>query len=221
MGEDFGLADHVFAAFARQAEDEVASAGDSPLGGGGEGLRGAGKVVPSVDEPEGLVVAAFDAVFHHHVGALRQLLQVVQLWVIHAVGPCADYQAFDHWVAEGFFVALLQGLEFGVGVAIGLEVGQIAAFHPPSFLVEGDAFVNLLGDAFAGVAVGGVEGCVVAEGAARGAELSVAVGAGEAGVDGQLLHASAKAVSAVVGVGEALHSLCGGFVWLLPYFYYE
>ena len=49
------------------------------------------------------------------------------------------------------------------------------------------AFFKLLAYALGGLAVGGVEGLVVAVGAAGGAECAVAVGAGEACVDGYLL----------------------------------
>ena len=102
-------------------------------------------------------------------------------------------------------VDLLKLLQRLVGVGIGLEIGQVLACATIASLVELDAFLNLLSDAFVGFAVGGVEGLVAAEGAAAGRDLPVAVGAAEACVDTELLHTGAEQrfKIAVVGVETA------------------
>ena len=69
----------------------------------------------------------------------------------------------------------------------------------------------------AAVAIGGVEGAVVAVGASACAFASIAVGAGEASVDGYFLHLAvenAAGVAAVVVVVESLS--CTHFLCRLP-----
>ena len=55
-----------------------------------------------------------------------------------------------------------------------------------------DAFFNLFTYCLGRFAVGWVEGVVIAETASSSADVSVAVGTSEAGVDADFLHASAK-----------------------------
>ena len=58
--------------------------------------------------------------------------------------------------------------------------------------MEFDAFLYLLTNAFVGMAVGGVEGIVAAEGTASGAEGPVTVGTGEASGDADFLDTGAE-----------------------------
>ena len=69
---------------------------------------------------------------------------------------------------------------------------------PP--LMEFDAFLNLLADAFLGSAVGGVESLVAAEGAAAGADLPITVGAAESSINAELLHTGAEKLLEIVAI---------------------
>lgn len=82
--------------------------------------------------------------------------------------------------------------------------------------MEGDAFFDLLGDAFGWFsqrgdvesesavffsAIGWRKGIVVAEGASAQSQRSVAVGAGETCIDRELLHSLAKEPMEIIGIG--------------------
>ncbi len=67
--------------------------------------------------------------------------------------------------------------------------------------MESNTFVDLLRYAFLRKTVGGVECAVVAVGTAATRKATVAVGAGEAGVDGDLLHTPTEGALEVGGVG--------------------
>ena len=72
----------------------------------------------------------------------------------------------------------------------------IAELHPL------EALVDLAADAGAGQSAAGAEAAVVAEGAATGGDAAVDVGAGEAGVDADLLDADAEPLAQVEIRGE-------------------
>ena len=94
-------------------------------------------------------------------------------------------------MGEGFVVEFAQTVERRVGVGERLEVGEEPLRRTVSVAVELYAFVDLAGDAFVRHAVGGRERSVVAERAATRTDRTVAVGACEARVYRDLLHATA------------------------------
>ncbi len=67
--------------------------------------------------------------------------------------------------------------------------------------MEFDTFVDLLGDALVGRAVGGGEGFVVAEATPSKRDFAIAIGASESSVDGYLLGACAHQMFEIGGVG--------------------
>ena len=203
--EDGGLGQEVFAALAWEAEDEVPAHGQAAPGGGADGRLGAGEVVAAVDEAEGAVVAALDAVLHSHIVLLGIVRQEVEHRAVHAIGARAHHQAHHPGVAQGLVVALAQHLHGGVGVAVGLEVGQVDRGRTVAAAVESDALVELRGDGGHPPQVGGAEGLVGAEGAAAGGYPAVAVGAGEAGVNGQLLHPRPETPAKIVTISVVSH----------------
>ena len=179
--------------------------GDVADGGVADGALCAGEVVATVHETKGLVVAAFDAVFYCDIMVLCKGGEVVEFFVVDAVGSGADDEAGDGRVGEGFFVSLLQEVEWGVGGGVGLEVGKVVCGVAVAAGVEAYALVDLLGDGGCRAAVGGHEGFAVAESAAVVAKCAVAVGTGEATVDGYFADGGTEDSSAVVGVGEVVH----------------
>ena len=88
-----------------------------------------------------------------------------------------------------------------VGVGKRLEVGEILIGPAVTALVEFDAFLDLLADAFFWTAIGGIEGLVAAEGAASRADLAVTVGTAEAGIDADFLDAGAEQRLEVLAIG--------------------
>ena len=134
--------------------------------------------------------------------ALGKLFEQVEHVVRHAIGPRADRQADDLRMRERFFVQRPQSLDRRVGVRRRLEVRQevvalaIAQPHPR------DALVDLPADAGAGQPAAGAEAAVVAERAAAGGDGAIDVGAGEAGVDADLLHPPAEPLAKMKVAGE-------------------
>jgi len=82
--------------------------------------------------------------------------------------------------------------------------------------VKCDALLNLLGDAFRRSAVRRVESVVVAIGTASGTSGTVAVGAGETGINGYFLHPAPEGalkvfvVTVVTFVAGKVHGLSAG-----------
>ena len=66
--------------------------------------------------------------------------------------------------------------------------------------MELNAFLNLLPDAFFGLALGGIEGGIAAKSTSARTDFAVAVGATEARVDADFLHAPAELLREVVAV---------------------
>ena len=83
-------------------------------------------------------------------------------------------------------------------------------------LIELLTSLQLLGDAIGTLAIGGVEGCVEAVGAASRTNGAVAVGTGETSGDAEFLHTGSKepfviaAIAVESTVFKGLHALCPG-----------
>jgi len=164
---------------------------DAAGGGATDGVNGLCMGVAPVDASQGGVIDGFHAVLDEDGVGLVELGKVTEQGLGHTVGPCADDEADDVGNGEGLLVARLECGEDGVGVGVCLEVGEV--FHGGVFAGEELlAFLQLLGNGLGGGAVGGVEGLVVAVGAAARAYRAVAVGAGEACVDGYFLGLAAQ-----------------------------
>ena len=158
-----------------------------------DAVHAGGKVVPAVDAGEHRVVAGLDADFQLDDVLARQLRQIGQHLGCQAIGPRANRQAADLRVRQRFLVQGAQALEFAVGVAVALEVGNVtirAGVAPFQKIKPG---VDLRSDALLAVQVTGREAVVVAKGAAAATHQTVAVRAGEAGLDRDLLHPPAVA----------------------------
>lgn len=142
---------------------------------------------------------------------------------MNQVGSGADDEADDAGYFQGLLVKGLEFFQGFVGVGEGLEVGQVLACAAVSSLVELDAFFDLLADAFFGLAVGGVEGLVAAEGTPPGAEGAVAVGAGESRVDADFLHPTPELPVEIIAIAVVSSHGCRFCVAAFcknKYFYY-
>ena len=122
----------------------------------------------------------------------REFLEQIEHVVRHAVGPRADGQADDLRMRKGRLVELAQPLDRGVGVRRRLEIGDelveafVAVPEPADAVVELRQNVLRLRHPAAGA-----EAAVVAERAAADGHRAIDVGASEAGVEADFLHAAA------------------------------
>ena len=128
---------------------------------------------------------------------LRQTGKVVELLLVHAVGTRADNDASNVGVRESLIVALAQTLQRAIGIGKGLEVCQKLTRLAVAAAVELHAFVDLLGDALRALAIAWGKRLVEAEGTAARREVSITIGAGEARIDGDLLHTMTKSTSEI------------------------
>ena len=163
------------------------AAGDAVLGGEPDGSFRCGEVVASVDMLQGLVIDALHTIFQHHIMGLPNLIEMAEQGLVDQVGTGTDDDADNLGCFQSLGIDALQLLKRLVGVGKRLEVGEIMVGTAVTALVERDAFLDLLADAFLGLAVGGVEGGVCAKGTASCAEGAVAVGAAESSVDADFL----------------------------------
>ena len=188
FGQSACCGEHVVCCLARQPEYDVPAYGDAPCCCPAHGVARATMVVPAVYSSERQVVATLDAILYEDKHpTVVQLLQVVEQWFGHAVGACADDQSHHVFHCQRFLVFGLERIQAAVGVGVCLKVSEV--FHCRVFLAEKVlALSQLLCDRLVGTAVLGVECLVVAVGASACAHRAVAVGTGEPGVDGYLLH---------------------------------
>jgi len=199
--------EHAVHGLARQPQQQVRRHIKSARCGALDRVGAGGKVVAAVDAGQHRVVAGLDADLELDDVLARALRQIVQHRIGQAVGPRADRQAADLRVRERFLVAGTQVPDLAVGVAVALEVADVALRAGIAAFQEVEPGVDLLGDGLAPAQITGRETVVVAEGAATGGDLAVAVRAGEAGLDRDLLHAAAVA---------RLHMLVPGAVAARP-----
>ena len=150
------------------------------------GINGLGVGVTSIDAQECRVVDGFDAIFDNEEGATVQFFQIVKQSVRHAVGTGTDDDADDIGHGKRLFVFGFEMVERGVGVGVGLEVSQV--FHIGIFPgKKALPLFELLGDGFLCDTIVRIECLVVAIGAATCAHPTIAIGAGEASVEGDFL----------------------------------
>ena len=132
--------------------------------------------MPAVDALQSGVVHRLDAVFHNDDSPSAQLLQIVECLLRHAVWACADDDAHHAVLRQRLLIAAAQRVEWGIGVAVCLEVGEVT--HGRIFPCEEVlARLYLLPDALRRIAVRGIKRTVVAERASSCRHRSVAVGA--------------------------------------------
>ena len=140
----------------------------------------------AVDALKGVVVGRLCTIFYHDEAGARDFGKAAEQLGGDAVGACADYDAVDLRVGKCLIVEADEVGDGGVGGGVALEIGKIA--HLRIFAgKESLSTLNLLGYVGWSQGVVGREGCVVAVDAAAGALGTVAVGAGESGVDGYFL----------------------------------
>ena len=102
---------------------------------------------------------------------------------------------------EGLIVKPLQPLQRGVGVGKSLEIDQVALRRTVAVAVEFDPLGDLLPDALRGHAIRRGERSVVTERTPSLSDRPVAVGAGEARIDGKFLHPAAEQTAEVPRIG--------------------
>ena len=172
-----------------------------PRGGHLDGAAGAREVVAPVDGPERGVEGRFDAVFEGDIPLPGQPGEIVELALVDAVGARADDDSRHAGMRAGLIVKPLQPLQRGVGVGKSLEIDQVALRRTVAVAVEFDPLGDLLPDALRGHAIRRGERSVVTERTPSLADRPVAVGAGEARIDGKFLHPAAEQTAEVPRIG--------------------
>ena len=92
-------------------------------------LHGAACVGPRVAAVDGLqrgVVGAFGSILHYDLPGAVDLCERSQNLLIYAVGASADNQSLDAIDAQSLLVEGKQTIDRGMGVGVGLEIGEIA-----------------------------------------------------------------------------------------------
>lgn len=186
---------------AGKSEDEVCADVQAPRGGHLDGAAGAREVVAPVDGPERGVEGRFDAVFEGDIPIPGQPGEIVELALVDAVGARADDDSRHAGMREGLIVKPLQPLQRGVGVGKSLEIDQVALRRTVAVAVEFDPLGDLLPDALRGHAIRRGERSVVTERTPSLSDRPVAVGAGEARIDGKFLHPAAEQTAEVPRIG--------------------
>ena len=170
-------------------------------------LTGLLESVASVDELQREVVGTLNTIFYDEEGTLIELAEIIEELVGHAVRSRANDDSHDVVDAQCLFVEYLKTVERVIGISIGLEVGQI--LHVGVFAgEEALAFLQLLADGVATVAVGGIKRSVVAEDAASCGNTAVAIGAGEACIHRNLLDAEGETAAnpgAIIAIIGCIH----------------
>ena len=163
--------------------------------------------VPAVDASQRVVVSTLHTVFHDEEATLVQVFEIVEERVGHAVRARADDDTHNIFHLQGLFIELAETVDGGIGVGISLEVGQILhlGVFPRKELL---ASLQLTGDAVLALTVGRIEGAVVAVDAATCGETAIAVGTGEARIDGNLLYTEGETAAyprAVIIIIRCIH----------------
>ena len=181
------MLEHLFATLTWETEDEMSPDKDACSVGALDGLDAGLITVPPLDTLKAAVARALYTVLHEEEGALRELLEVVEEGLGHAVRARADDEPDDVFMTECLLVLRDAVLHLPVGIGVGLEVSEVLHLGvlPAE---EGDAFVDLLGDALELRRVVRAEALIVAVGTASLAHRSVTGGAGEACSERDLLH---------------------------------
>lgn len=157
----------------------------------GDGIDGLSMGVAAIDTRQRHVIDGFDAVFDEEEGEAVEFFEIVEEVVGHAIRTSAYDEPYDIGNGEGFFVFVFKVLEGIVGVGVGLEISEV--LHVGVFAREKTlALLKLLGDGLLGDAIVGIEGLVVAIGAATRAHPSITIGTGEASVERDFLHLHAQ-----------------------------
>ena len=174
-----------------QSENKVCAHTDATSSSACDGINGLGVGVTSIDAQECRIVDGLDAVFDNEEGATVQLFQIVKQGVGHAVGTSTDDDADDIRHGERLLVFGFEMVERGIGVGVGLKVSQVlhvGIFSGKKVL----PLLELLGNRFLRDAIVRIECLVVAIGAATCAHPTIAIGAGEASVEGDFLRLHAQ-----------------------------
>lgn len=194
VGNECSLPDALLCIFTRKSQNDVATREDAALMGLGDGLAGLLEGVAPVDEFERVVVGTLDAIFDDEEGPLIEAAQVIEQFVGYAVGARPNHDADDIIHTKRLFIERLEMGEGSVGVGVCLKVGEI--LHVGVFAgKELLALLQLLADAMAMVAVGGIEGAVVAEDAPASGNTAVAVRTCESRIHGNLLYAEGESAA--------------------------
>jgi hypothetical protein len=169
-----------------------------------------GEAVTAIDAHQRGVKRRLQAQFQpHFVATLAVFRQQVQHRRRHAVGPRTDRQA--HHVRRGQRVVIqrAQFIHMRIGVGVGLEIGDEAA-RAGAFCNAAARAVELHCERHRVTCARG-KGFVIAEGAATDSLAAIAIGAGKAGVERDLVHPLAMplqhgAAKGMDAVGEDAHA---------------
>ena len=185
----------IFNCFARQPENEVRARVDSALLSLRDRRHRLCEGVPSVYAFQRDVGARLNAVLNGDEHLARQLCKIVKFLIINAIRSCADDNALNVGAVYCRRINLFQIRQWRVGIRKRLKISKVRAGSPVSVLVELNAFVQLLRNAFQRRAVRWVECGVEAVCAAAVSNRAVSVWAAEARVYRQFLYPRAESGS--------------------------
>jgi hypothetical protein len=78
----------------------------------------------AVDTFQSFIVTGFDAVFNDDIHLFRELTEICQFLFINTVRPGTDHQSGNTGKIQRLLIGLFQFGKWGIGVGIGLEIGQ-------------------------------------------------------------------------------------------------
>ena len=160
---------------------------DVPGSGHFDRPSGAFEVVPPVYPFQGFVVTGLDTIFKNYDIVFRKGSEPVKFLLVDAIRSGADNESYDRRMRKCLLVFEFQFIERTVRVRVGLEISQVMFDSGVAPAMEFYSFINLLQEGFPWSAVAGMESGIVAIGAPPGTDCPVPVGAGEPGVQHQLL----------------------------------
>src|SRR3972149_8659459 len=116
--------------------------------------------MPPPYDPQALLIARLEAVFHEHKTPTAEAGYHVELFPVHAVGPRPYGEPYYRGLFERLRIKFFERFGGGVGVAIGLKICEEPLCAIPLFQVA-DAVLYLLPNAERGLAGRGPEAVVV------------------------------------------------------------
>ena len=217
---------------ARQTQDQVTADRQVARPGRPRGRNVLGHAMTPINALQGLVEGRLQTQFKPHLVTSGTVVgQQVEDGLGHAIWPCPDRKTDHPRQGQRRIVKSAQGLHIGIGVGVGLKIGQIFAraralgdglfcprhlglqrdrqartANPPPRTGEdrGDARRTATGNS----RVSGIKGLVVAKGAATDSLAAITIGTGKTSVDGDLVHPLAMTGQQVLA--EGMHAITEG-----------
>ena len=148
-------------------------------------------------------------------------VEVLQESLVNQIGPCANNDTDDAWFFQGLgrhvipalacvlagiyafqslSINLFQLLQRLVCIRKWLKISQILIGATIPFLMEFNAFFNLLLNAFLWLAIGGIESGIAAKSATTCTDFPITVGTTESRINTNLLHTPTELLCEVVAL---------------------